>query len=105
MKINWCPRELEALAIIWACEQLRPYIIGSTFIIETEQWLKEAKTPARLVRWSLRLSEFDYIIKHKKGKANGNADRLSRLPIEGNTEIDALESYLLMAETNDNPEE
>jgi hypothetical protein len=33
------------------------------------------------------------------------ADGLSRLPIDGNTETDDLESYLIMAETNDNPEE
>ena len=44
----------------------------------------------RLIRWMLRLSEFDFEIKYKNGKANIQADALSRLLTEGETvdEID-----------------
>lgn len=83
---KWCVREKEALAILWACESLRHFLIGYKFTILTDhhslQWLKEAKSPARLVRWALRLSEFDFEIKYKPGIMNCDADMLSRLPIE-----------------------
>ena len=49
-----------------------------------------------------RLSEFDFVIKHKRGTANGNADCLSRLPIENNCEIDTLESFMMVANAKDN---
>jgi hypothetical protein len=41
-------------------------------------------TPARLVRWALRLAEYDFEIKYKKGEENTNADALSRLPSDVN---------------------
>ena len=82
---KWATREKEALAILWACEELRPYIIGNKFIVETDhqslQWLRTVKSPARQCRWAIRLNEFDFEIRYRKGKSNANADCLSRLPL------------------------
>ena len=83
---KWCVREKEALAIIYACETFRPYLYGTKFIVETDhhslQWLMKVTAPARLVRWALRLAEYDFDIKYKRGENNTNVDALSRLPIQ-----------------------
>lgn len=42
----------------------------------------EAEKPARLVRWALRLSEFDFTIHHRKQSLHSDADFLSRFPIK-----------------------
>ena len=79
-KKKWCVREKEALAIIYGCETFRPYLYGTRFILETDhhslQWLMKVTTPVRLVRWALRLAEYDFEIKYKKGENNANADAL-----------------------------
>jgi hypothetical protein len=83
---KWCVREKEALAIIYACETFRPYLYGTKFTVETDhhslQWLMKVTAPARLVRWALRLAEYDFDIKYKRGENNTNVDAFSRLPIE-----------------------
>ena len=33
---NWSIQQLEALGIIWACETVRPYIIGTKVLIITD---------------------------------------------------------------------
>lgn len=95
---KWTIREKEGLAIIFACESFRPYLYGSKFTVETDhqslQWLMQAVTPARLVRWALRLAEFDFDIKYKRGSANTNADALSRLPVEEVSSIDILSNLI-----------
>ena len=72
------------LAIVFACEKFRPYILGSHVIIHTNhatiKYLmakKEAKP--RLIKWVLLLQEFDLEIKNKKGCDNVITDHLSRV--------------------------
>ena len=81
---NYSTTEKEMLAMVFACEKFRPYILGSLVIIQTDhaaiKYLmakKEAKS--RLIRWVLLLQEFDMEIKDKKGCDNVIADHLSRV--------------------------
>ena len=44
-------------------------------------WMDRLKdTNARLTRWSLLLQSYDFLVEHRKGLKNGNADGLSRGP-------------------------
>ncbi|KAK4474298.1 hypothetical protein MN116_000385 [Schistosoma mekongi] len=75
--------EKECLAIVWAVDKWRPYLLGQPFHIETDhkplQWLKTARDPrGKLSRWTLRLQEYDFTIGHVPGSRNVIADYLSR---------------------------
>jgi hypothetical protein len=63
---DWSAHEWEALAIIWAAETFRPYLYGQRFYVETDSldltWLRQTKKGGRLMRWGLRLSDFDFEI-------------------------------------------
>ena len=81
---NYSTTEKEMLAMVFACEKFKPYILGSHVIIHTDHAVikylmakKEAKP--RLIRWVLLLQEFDIEIKDKKGSNNVIADHLSIL--------------------------
>ncbi len=55
---------------------------------------KLAKPPARIQRWSLRLSSYDFIVEHKPGLGN-KADFLLRLPMSAFKEdVDETEDYI-----------
>lgn len=85
---NYSTIEKELLAIIWATKYFRPYLFGRKFQIVTDHrpltWLMSLKEPnSKLVRWRLKLEEYDYEIVYKKGTLNRNADALSRIKIDG----------------------
>lgn len=76
--------ERELLAIVWATKYFRPYLYGRCFTIYTDHkpltWIFNVKDPSsRLMRWRLKLEEYDYKVVYKKGSLNGNADFLSRI--------------------------
>lgn len=86
---NYSTIEKELLAIVWATKYFRPYLYGRKFNIVTDHkpltWLMSLKEPnSKLVRWRLKLEEFEYQIIYKKGKQNTNADALSRVEINLN---------------------
>lgn len=85
-EINYSTIEKELLAIVWATKYFRPYLFGRKFQINTDhkplQWLLQMKEPnARITRWRLKLSEYNFTVIYKKGKSNTNADALSRVEI------------------------
>ena len=74
------------LAIVWTVKYFRSYLYGTTFTIVTDHrlliWFFNINDPgSRLMRWRLKLEEYDYKIIHKAGKDNTNTDALSRNPI------------------------
>jgi len=83
---NYSTIEKELLAIVYCVNYFRPYIYGQKFQIVTDHkplvWLHSVKGPtSRLVRWRLKLAEYEYDVIYKTGKNNANADALSRNPI------------------------
>lgn len=86
-EVNYSTTERELLAVIFALEQFRMYVEGQKCTIVTDhaslQWFYKLKNPSgRLARWSMRLSQFDFDIVHRKGKENVVPDALSRIKID-----------------------
>lgn len=90
---NYSTIEKELLAIVWATKYYRPYLYGRKFKIITDHkpltWLFSLKEPnSKLIRWRLKLEEFDYEIIYKKGNLNTNADALSRIELNINESVE-----------------
>ena len=82
---NYSTSERECLAVKWACDLFRPYLLGRPFKLYTDhaalRWLFRTKDPkSKLVRWILALQEYNMTILPRPGQSNANADALSRLP-------------------------
>ena len=76
--------EKKCLAIVLAVKNFKAYFLGCSFILQTDhkalQWLNQFKEKnARLTRWSLILQPFIFIVQHRRGQANVNAEALSIL--------------------------
>nr|GFA52967.1 reverse transcriptase domain-containing protein [Tanacetum cinerariifolium] len=83
-EMNYTTTKKEMLAVVYAFEKFRSYLIMNKSIVYTDhsalKYLfakKDAK--ARLLRWILLLQEFDFKVIDTKGAENYVADHLSRL--------------------------
>ena len=87
---NYTTTEKELLAMVYALDKFRAYLVRSDIVIFTDHsalkyLLTKKDAKARLVRWVLLLQEFNLQIKDKNRVENVVADHLSRLRIAHNT--------------------
>ncbi|XP_063334795.1 uncharacterized protein si:ch211-282j22.3 isoform X2 [Pelmatolapia mariae] len=90
-EVRYSTIEKEGLAIKWALDSFRYYLLGREFILETDhkalQWIERMKdTNGRITRWYLAIQPFRFTINHIPGKDNCTADCLSRCPRERSEE-------------------
>lgn len=98
---NYSTIERELLAILDSCKHFRPYLYGQKFTVESDHnplvWIYKIKDPtSRLARWRLKLEDYNFDVKYRKGKENQVADCLSRV------QVNVLSSSSICVEPPDN---
>jgi len=74
--------DTEIIALVWAVMYFRCYLFGRKFVVRTDHaaltYLKKfADQNSRLMRWSLKLAEFDVTVEHRYGRKIPHVDALS----------------------------
>ena len=85
---KWSTFDRELWAVVAAIRHFRHYLRGQQFTIYTDhQPLSNFKkisiqddATGRRARWIAELGSYSFVILHRRGKHNGDADALSRLP-------------------------
>jgi hypothetical protein len=112
---NYSQLEKEGLACVFGVKRFYSYLFGHSFQLITDHkpllgLLSECKSTspqasARVRRWSLYLSQFEYRLTFRRTTAHANADALSRLPLPVQPEIEQPppEMVLLCQHLDDSP--
>jgi hypothetical protein len=82
-EINYVTHDLDLATIVHTLKMWRNYLLGRIFVLMIDHCglrhlFDQPKLNARQARWMALLSEFDFEIKHIKGKENRVSDALSR---------------------------
>jgi hypothetical protein len=86
-QVNYTTTEKELLAVVFALDKFRSYLLGSKVIIYSNHaalchLLAKKETNPQLIQWILLLQEFDIEIRDKMGTKNVVADHLSWIMFE-----------------------
>ena len=100
--------EKEALAVVFATDHVRAYLLGRKFTVVTDRhalrWLHSVNPKGRLGRWVMDLQEYSFDVRHRPGNENGNADALSRLPSISSYATTVHPGYNLLQAQKDDPD-
>ena len=93
---NYGHIEKEGLALVFSVKKFHHYLYGHKFTMVTDHkpllglFAEDKGFPdrsdARILRWALLLSAYEYKLEFRPGKLHGNADGLSRLHLEARPE-------------------
>ena len=92
---NYAQIEREALSIVFGVKKIHQFLYGRNFTLITDHKPLLAilgprsaiptLAAARMQRWALVLSAYDYVIEYKSSEKHANCDALSRLPHQNST--------------------
>lgn len=102
---NYSQLHREALALVFGAKKFHKYIYGQkNVLLQTDHqplaviFGSKRGTPslaaARLQRWALILSAYDFQIKYRKGSDVPHADALSRLPLPSDEPLELESNYI-----------
>ena len=110
---NYAQIEKEGLSIVYVVKKFHQYIFGRHVTITTDHkpllgLLSEDKAipsmaAARIQRWAIFLSAYNYTLRYKSGLSNGNADCLSRFPAHNDSETSKIENVVFLTEVDQSP--
>lgn len=102
--------EREVLSCMFGVKRFYPYLLGQRFTLITNhkpllsllnsQKPTSPQASARIHRWSLYLSMFEYEFKFRNTTSHANADALSRLPLADTVASSDLPPELVLLTTN-----
>ena len=78
--------------MVWATSHFRPYLFGNSFTLVTNdeplKWIMTTqKWTGTMARWSLLIQEYDFVVAHRTGEENTNANCLSHNPLPFSTHL------------------
>jgi len=80
---NYTTTEREALAMVYALQKFRHYLLGNKVVFFVDHMaltylVNKPQASSRVTRWLLLFTEYDFSVVYKPGKTHGIADALSR---------------------------
>ena len=105
---NYSTTEKECLAVLYALNQFRPYLLRRKFILvadhEPLNWMHNRKDPGqRLMRWMFKFTGYEYAFKYKPGKLNAETQYAVDEPSEedNNKNLPCLKIMMMKNSNND----
>ena len=93
---NYSQLEKEGLSCIFGIKRFYSFLFGHSFTLITDQKPTSPQASARIRRWSLYLSMFEYTLKFRNTEAHANADALSRLPLPVKPAVSSLPPEIVL---------